>query len=369
MGHASLQSAESGPKLRPPSAIARRYCAAIAGLALLGAAPAGAEPLVTQAGKKAEPPSAVVVMYHRFGESGLPSTNIRIPQFEAHLEELAKGKHSVRPLPEILDALKAGKGLEDRTLAITIDDAFASVYREAWPRLKRAGLPFTLFVATDAVDRPGKDYMNWDQVRELAKAGVTIGAHSASHAHLPTLDGAAVRRELEASNARFEKELGFRPRIFAYPYGEASLAVMNAAKAAGYAYAFGQHSGVLHAKANFFYLPRFALNEHYGSAKRFRRAANALPLFATDIIPRDPMLGPNPPAFGFTVGPTIRGLRVLACYSSAHGKLAVHRLGTRRIEVRPPSPFAAGRARINCTLPAGGGRWRWFGFQFYVPQK
>ena len=29
--------------------------------------------------------SAVVMMYHRFGESGLPATNIRIAQFEAHL--------------------------------------------------------------------------------------------------------------------------------------------------------------------------------------------------------------------------------------------------------------------------------------------
>ncbi len=354
------------PHRRPSARTARAFGAAIAALCLLGGT---AGPVRAETAAKAEGSSAVVMMYHRFGEQGLPSTNIRIAQFEAHLEELATGKYRVRALAEILDALKRGVPLADRTVALTIDDAFASVYREAWPRLRRAGLPFTLFVATDAVDGGGRESMTWDQVRELAKAGVTIGAHSASHAHLPEAGPAAVGRELAASNARFEKELGFVPRIFAYPYGEASLAVINAVKAVGYEFAFGQHSGVLHPKADFFYLPRFALNERYGSLARFRRAANALPLFAPEVAPQDPMLGPNPPAFGFTVGPGVRGLKVLACYSSAHGKLAIERLGARRIEVRPPRPFKAGRARINCTLPAGGGRWRWFGFQFFIPAK
>jgi peptidoglycan/xylan/chitin deacetylase (PgdA/CDA1 family) len=331
---------------------------------------AAAEKRAAMTDRKAQAASAAVMTYHRFGESGLPATNIRIAQFEAHLKELTTGEYAVRPLPEIIADLKSGKTLRDRTVAITIDDAFRSVYREAWPRLRRAGLPFTLFVATDAVDGGGRGFMTWDQVREMAKAGVTIGAHSASHAHLAALPPVAVTRELEKSNHRFQQELGFRPRLFAYPYGEANLMVMDAARAAGYAAAFGQHSGALHGQADFFYLPRFALNEHYGSLKRFRLAANVLPLYAAKITPRDPTLGPNPPAFGFTVGPGIRGLRGMTCYSSAHGKLKVERPGPRRIEIRPPTPFAAGRARINCTLPAGGsGRWRWFGYQFFVPGK
>ncbi len=308
-------------------------------------------------------------MYHRFGERATPTTNISLELFEAHLKELTSGRYAVKPVAEIVAALKAGRPLPDRTVGLTIDDAFLSVYREAWPRLKRAGLPVTLFVATESVDHGAPQYLNWDQLREMVQAGVAIGAHTGSHAHLAALDGAAVARELTNSNARFEQELGFRPKLFAYPYGEASRAVMAAAKAAGYEAAFGQHSGVLHGAAEGFYLPRFAMNDRYGTLPRFRLAINALPLFATDITPRDPALTENPPAFGFTVGAGIRGLSALACYSSAHGKLAIERLGGRRIEVRPPGPFAAGRARINCTLPAGGGRWRWFGRQFHIPKQ
>ena len=43
--------------------------------------------------------SAVVLMYHRFGETAHPSTNIRIEQFEAHLEELSREKY-VLPCPK-----------------------------------------------------------------------------------------------------------------------------------------------------------------------------------------------------------------------------------------------------------------------------
>jgi hypothetical protein len=52
---------------------------------------------------------------------------------------------------------------------------------------------------------------------------------------------------------------------------------------------------------------------------------------------------------------------------SGQGRLALSRIGERRFEGRPEQPLAAGRTRINCTLPAGGGRWRWFGTQLYRP--
>jgi peptidoglycan/xylan/chitin deacetylase (PgdA/CDA1 family) len=330
---------------------------------------AGMQPVPASAQEGATAPdSAVVMMYHRFGESGLPATNIRIEQFEAHLKELTEGDYRVRPLGEIVTTLKSGQPLPGRNVALTIDDAFLSVYTEAWPRLKKKGLPFTLFVATDSIDRNLAGYMSWDQIRELKEAGVTLGSQTAAHPHMPSLSKDKIRAELSVSNARFKVELGEAPKLFAYPYGEASLAVIEAVKDAGFDAAFGQHSGVLYKGSRMLYLPRFAMNESYGDAKRFILAANAMPLYATEVTPKDPTLGPNPPAFGFTVGANIKGLKSLACYSSAHGKLAIERLGPRRIEVRPPRPFPPGRARVNCTMPDEG-RWRWFGMQFFVPAR
>lgn len=322
--------------------------------------------------------SAVIFMYHRFGEDEIPSTNIRIEQFEAHLEELKTGGYTVMPLPDIIKALNTGKDLPDRAVAITIDDAYLSVYTEAWPRLKAAGFPFTVFVATEPVDQGLKGYMNWAQIAELQAAGIEIGSQTATHLKMASSDPEANRRDLEISNRRFVDELGSAPKLFAYPYGETSSAVMQIIRRQGFVAAFGQHSGVAGSGPDMFYLPRFALNETYGDIDRFRLAANALALPAADITPSDPMIGPgddNPPAFGFTVGGDAdlrKSLGALNCFASHEGAVETVRLdggeaGTR-IEVRMTTPMPRGRTRVNCTLPTGDGRWRWFGRQFFVSQ-
>ena len=75
--------------------------------------------------------SATVIMYHRFGEGRYPSTNISMEQFEDHLALLTNGDYTVLPLPEIVDKLRSGQLLPDRTVAITIDDAYLSVYEKS----------------------------------------------------------------------------------------------------------------------------------------------------------------------------------------------------------------------------------------------
>ena len=147
---------------------------------------------------------AVVIMYHRFGESRYPSTNVTLEQFEAHLRELSSGGYRVMALADIVDALLGAKTLPDRAVGLSIDDAFLSVYTEAWPRLKKAGFPFTLFVATGAVDHKQSGYMNWHQIREMVRAGVAIGSQTETHLHMPDADDTRNRGELERSNKRFE---------------------------------------------------------------------------------------------------------------------------------------------------------------------
>jgi len=117
-----------------------------------------------------------------------------------------------------------------------------------------------------------------------------------------------------------------------------------------------------------FYLPRFSLNEKYGALDRFRTLISALPMDARDVTPSNITLdkSTNPPAFGFTAGEVAGNLNGLACYASGLGKLKLQKLGARRVEARLPRRLKPGRHRVNCTLSAGGGRWRWYGRQFYV---
>ena len=313
--------------------------------------------------------NAIVIMYHRFGEARYPSTNVNLEQFEAHLEELKTGGYAVLSLPDIIKTLKRGQALPERAVGISIDDAYLSVYTEAWPRLKAAGFPFTVFVATDPVDQNTTNFMTWRQIREMADAGVTIGAHTGSHLHMPKASRQRNLSELARSQKRFQEKLGRTAEIFAYPYGETSLKIQTMAKDSGLIAAFGQHSGAFDGTGEMFDLPRFAMNENYAGMARFRLAVNALALPVTDITPADPLVTTaNPPAMGFTMTSDLKGIERLSCFTSHAGRARVERLGQRRIEVRVDAPFPKGRTRMNCTLPGAHGRWHWLGRQFYRPE-
>ncbi|MBC7905648.1 MAG: polysaccharide deacetylase family protein [Rhodospirillaceae bacterium] len=310
--------------------------------------------------------SAVVLSYRRFGDDRIPSANTRLDQLDAHIAELISGGYTVLPLPVVVDAMQAGKPLPDKAVAITVDSAGTSVWTQAWPRFKAANLPFTIFVATDETDRGGPDTMSWESLRELAASGlVTIGSQGAGHPHMPALNMAAITEDMARARTRFETELGKTPDLFAWPYGEMSREAAQAARNFGFKAAFGQHSGSVWRRADPFFLPRFALNETYGEAERFRLAVRSTALQAVDITPDDPKLVTNPPAFGFTLAVEIAGMEHLACYTSHDGRAVIERLGPR-IEVRMNKPLPQGRTRLNCTAPALDGRWRWFGWQFYV---
>ena len=314
---------------------------------------------------------AVMLMYHRFGEDSLPSTSVRLAQFEAQLAELTSGRYEVMALPDIVARLRGREALPERAVAITIDDAALSVYREAWPRLKALNLPFTLFVSTEPLDLGLAGYMSWAQLRELAADPlVTIGNHGDGHAHMAWLEPAAQRADIAKAAQRFTAELGKTPELFAYPYGEMSRALHEGVVEAGFAAAFGQQSGAAGLFSDRFALPRFPINEAYGEMDRFRLVVNALPLPVDGVTPTDVAVadaGANPPNFGFTVAAPLGSLDALNCFTST-GEAQVMRLD-QRIELRFAAALPSGRVRINCTLPADGGRWRWFGIQFVVSES
>lgn len=314
--------------------------------------------------------SGVVIMYHRFGEDSYPTTSVSIEQLDEHIRELQSGSYAVMPLTEMIDALRAGTPLPDRAVAITIDDAYRSVYDVAWPKFRDAGLPLTVFVSTAAVDNEAPGFITWDHLREMHQGGAAIEAHTVSHLHMADADLAEIRAEIVESTLRIASEIGTKPTFFAYPYGEASDAVKAAVSEAGYTVAFGQQSGPLYPQADMLYLPRFPINMSFGGRDRFRQVINTLPLALTDILPSNPTLTKNPPNFGFTLPAKKSEADGIACYHSSFGRLSeLERLGGSRIEIRFTEPFPEGRSRINCTAPGPNGRWRWFGMQYYVPPQ
>lgn len=312
--------------------------------------------------------SAVILMYHRFGEDKYPSTNITLEQFDAQLEELKKEKYNIVPLEEITTAFRNKTKLPPRTIAITIDDAYLSILENAWPKLKAANIPFTLFVSTEPVSQKIAGYMTWQQIRTLANDPlVTIGHHAHTHDHLIYMSLAEATKDIDIATNIYQKELGSVPDIFAYPFGEFSPELADILKEMGIKAAFGQYSSAASSKSKLYGLPRFSFNEKYSAMERFRLIINARALPAYDLLPVSAIITQNPPRIGFTVEKQVRGLSALSCFPSHLSKSAnITRIGGNRIEIRFDKPLPKGRSRINCTMPGPDKRWYWFGLPLFV---
>jgi len=115
---------------------------------------------------------------------------------------------------------------------ITFDDGYATFYEHAFPRLRERGFVATLFVITDKVGMPR--YVTWDQVREMAAAGIEIGSHSVTHPDLRQLSGSHLEQEISGSRKTLEEQLGMPVLFFCYPGGHYDEEVLAAVKAAGY---------------------------------------------------------------------------------------------------------------------------------------
>ena len=309
---------------------------------------------------------AIVVLFHRFGENKYPSTNIRTEQLDAFILYLKNNDYKVLPLKDIIQSIQSGKSLPPKTIAITVDDSFKSVYTVAYPKFKEAGFPFTIFVSTEQVNAGNPNYTSWSDIIAMSNTGVDIQNHTVTHPHMVGKGGTEITQEITDSQKQILSHTGIQPTIFAYPYGEADISTMDLIKSLGFSASFGQYSGVINSTSNMFYLPRFSINETYGTLKRLKVVLNTKPFPVTHLKPINPIIKDvNPPQIEFTVGNEIKSLKSMNCYQSGVGKVSLEK-SDKTVYLNFSQPFKKGRSRINCTMPHPDGGYRWYGMQYLV---
>lgn len=325
----------------------------------------------------ADDSSAVIFMYHRFGEDKYPSTSIQLAQFKKQLALLREQDVTVLPLSQVVKALKSGEPLPPRTVALTVDDAYLSVYEQAAPILKDFGWQMTVFVSTASVDKGYKSSMSWEQMRELESQGFEFANHTVNHPHLVgRLEGesdaawlARVRKELLDAQARLDAELKQPVPLFAYPYGEYNQAVAELVSELGYV-GVGQQSGASGPFSDFRVLPRFPVSDHYGELNAFKTKSLSLPLAVKSISPDNPEMTDRKVIPSITVD-LVKGFKrykELACYATGQGKISTEWLQAGeawQFKAVASKPFTTRRGRINCTAPSDErGRFYWFSYQW-----
>ncbi|WBX86004.1 polysaccharide deacetylase family protein [Sphingosinicella microcystinivorans] len=197
----------------------------------------------------------LVLLYHRVSDALRDSVTIGVEQFDEHMRYLA-GNTRIVSLDDITkDRLPA----DGPIVAVTFADGYLDNYENAAPILIRHGIPATFFVSTGKVDENapfehdlrklgrGLPNMNWDQIREMQAEGLTFGSHTVNHINLAKSEPGLVEKELLASRATLERELGLGEVMFAYPFGKRADITperLEQVKAAGYVANCSAYGGV-----------------------------------------------------------------------------------------------------------------------------
>lgn len=263
-------------------------------------------------GNQTDPQSArgdaTVLIYHRFGDSRYPTTNVAIEDFKEQMAYLSQNNYRVVPLAELVSMRKKNRPIPEKVAIITIDDGYQTVYTKAWPVLKSYGFPFTVFLYVKAVDQGYKDFVTWEQVREMQASGVDFQDHSYSHYHLANWPSdmaeqdyrQRIRNDLVKGNEILSARLGRSPRYLAIPYGEYNRIVIEEAMGVGYDAIFTQDPGSVSDDTDIFQCPREPiLGNEWSSLEHFITVLQRVDLPISNMTPSiDPLDDPAPLRFG-----------------------------------------------------------------------
>jgi peptidoglycan/xylan/chitin deacetylase (PgdA/CDA1 family) len=96
--------------------------------------------------------SARILYYHRINDENDPFFDATpTALFEAHMRYLAR-HYKVVSAGELMRCLEEGCEPAESVVAITFDDGYEDNYRNAFPILRRYGLPATIFLTTGTID-------------------------------------------------------------------------------------------------------------------------------------------------------------------------------------------------------------------------
>jgi peptidoglycan/xylan/chitin deacetylase (PgdA/CDA1 family) len=185
----------------------------------------------------------LILTYHGVGDAGWP-LEISREIFTAHLDALAESGAETMTVSEVAAAIRAER-LPERGVAVTFDDGFRSVARNAAPILAERGLRATIFCVAAHIGgrsdwasrREGSEttlLADEAELRELVAAGFEIGSHGATHAPLVNGGTRFLEEEIVESRSALETALGTQVCSFALPYGATACAEAQSLLASTY---------------------------------------------------------------------------------------------------------------------------------------
>lgn len=250
---------------------------------------AGMLPVAAQTGGDAQPPAepsppavpvpgkppasdgvrVTVLGYHDFSKAG-KATEMLLPTatFRKQMEAIRDLGLNVISMEDFMAWKRGTKKIKDKSVVITIDDGWKSVYTDAYPVLKEFKFPFTVFLYKNYVDGGGSA-LTTAMIREMMKNGCSIGSHSVSHPYPATVKaerakgsesfGAYLRKEMGGSKKFLESRFRTTVKTYAYPGGYFTGEMLPVASEVGYEMLFTVLPGKVTLATSNFTVPRYVI--------------------------------------------------------------------------------------------------------------
>jgi len=184
-----------------------------------------------------------ILVYHNIGLQARGRLVIAADTFAEQMRYLKAQGYRVVSLRDFVEFASLRRQLPRRAVIVTFDDGWKPFRDYFAPVLRELGFPATLFIYPDVVG--GRLGHSWEELRQLAREGFDIQAHSKTHGDLrrqpdesEEVYARRMRAELVEPLAVFQRQLGQTPTVLAYPYGAHDDLVVRHVRDAGYAAAF-----------------------------------------------------------------------------------------------------------------------------------
>jgi poly-beta-1,6-N-acetyl-D-glucosamine N-deacetylase len=232
---------------------------------------------------------AKVFIYHRFDDPKHQSTNTSTKELKAQFEYFKTNNYDVVPLEKILNKLKNKEDIPSNWVALTIDDTYKSFYQNGLKLFKEYNYPFTLFVYVEATENKYGDFMTWDELKEVKKYG-EVELHSYSHPSLIKLSNEDIAKDTQKAIDIFEKNMGYKAKIYSYPFGEYDDRVKNEILKFGFDSILNQNNGSVNSKSDIFNINRIALVENANMKEKIKYKTLEVEWIEPKDYPKDGIL-------------------------------------------------------------------------------
>lgn len=158
-----------------------------------------------------------VLCYHRFEYGRNDDYNVTPAQFDAQMKILKDSGYSSILPDQLYDYLVYNKSIPEKSFVVTFDDNRLEHITVANEILKKYGFKGVYFIMTITIGK--KNYMNKQQIAQLAAEGNAIGCHTWDHHKVTEYKAEDWQKQVIDANKTISDITGKPVEYFAYPFG------------------------------------------------------------------------------------------------------------------------------------------------------